>query len=364
MNATFLTVPGGYGPDKQAFAAQYPGTAGSGTADGALSVNWAPGQSVAYGAAFRLPQAFHSATQGQQLLLGWSSGPGSDGSTQQGGVAIDYSANAGYLVTNTTSALGIATQQVLAGPFPLPVGRWFTLQVRQLLASAAPASSGVYINGRLVASSTAADFTEPEINQVGFGIVQLSGGAETGSASVKLDGAFAALYTGYVNPLRGDRYILGRTDMGVDFCLKRGEPIFALGDGLVVGISPDWFVGQPYVWFQLLDGPDAGRYVYVAEQIRKLPRVGAWLTAGQRIALYRRFGTCIETGWSAGDGATMAQATTGYHEGQVTKAGVSFARFLMSLGVRGRFELMPTHGTRIPAPRALSPFQDPWIQGP
>jgi hypothetical protein len=172
------------------------------------------------------------------------------------------------------------------------------------------------------------------------------------------------VYTGYVNPLWGDRYVTGRTDMGVDFCLRQGEPIRALGDGIVVGISPHWFKGQPYIWYQLLDGPSAGRFVYVAEQIGRLARIGTPLTAGQTIAKYKRAGTCIEMGWSARNGATMAQATTGYHEGQVTKAGASFARFLMSLGVRGGFELRSARGTLIPARLVRRPFQDPWTQGP
>ncbi len=363
QNATFTAVGGGYGPDKQSFEASDPGGASSPTAYGALSVNWTAGQSVAYGAAFRLPQTFHSATSGQQLLLSWTSAQGSDGNTQQGGVAINYANNTGYLVTNTTSPFGLTTtQQVLAGPFTLPTGQWFTLQVRQLLSSSAPAQSGVYVNGRLVASATAPDFSEQQINQVDYGIVQLSGGAEQGSAWLKLDRAFAGVFTSYLNPLQGDRYISGRTDMGVDFCLKRGEPIYALGDGVVAGISRDWFLGQPYIWYQLLDGPYAGRFVYVAEQIRALPAVGSWLNAGQTIALYKRYGTCIETGWSAGDGATTAQATTGYHEGQVTKAGVAFARFLTTLGVQGRFELKPTHAPRIPA--FLGWTQNPWTEGP
>lgn len=363
-NATFAAIRGGYGPDKRVFGARYPGNSGSGTPYGALAVNWAAGQNVTYGAAFHLPHGFHGAAQGQQLLLGWSSAPGTDGSVQQGGVIIDYSDNLGYLVTNTTTSAGSVTQQVLAGPFALPIGRWFTLQVRQLLASTAPAQSGVYVNGRLVASSTAADFSEQQIDEVDYGIVQLTGGADSGPTSLDLDRAFAAVYTGYTNPLRGDRYVTGRTDMGVDICLQPGEPIRALGDGIVVGISPDWFQGEPYIWYQLLDGPNAGRFVYVAEQIRKLAAVGALLTAGQRIASYNNAGTCIETGWSARDGATMAQATTGYHEGQVTESGVSFARFLRSLGVRGPFELTPTHGTLIPARRVNRPVQDPWAQGP
>jgi hypothetical protein len=81
----------------------------------------------------------------------------------------------------------------------------------------------------------------------------------------------------------------------------------------------------------------------VAEQINHLAHVGQQLRAGEPLARYARKGTCIETGWSTSDGATVAQATTGYSEGQVTRAGVAFARFLIGLGVQGEFELHPTN---------------------
>jgi murein DD-endopeptidase MepM/ murein hydrolase activator NlpD len=154
--------------------------------------------------------------------------------------------------------------------------------------------------------------------------------------------AGAAAPGGYLNPLRGDRYVTGRTDMGVDFCLVPGAPIRAVGDGVVIGMFPNWFRHQPYVWYRLTDGPYAGRYVYVAEQITKLVRVGSYVRAGQPVAYYKRSGTCIETGWSSAKGSTLAHITSGYREGQVTPAGVDFARFLISMGVHGPFELKPT----------------------
>jgi hypothetical protein len=82
--------------------------------------------------------------------------------------------------------------------------------------------------------------------------------------------------------------------------------------------------------------------VYVAEQINHLAHVGKHLHAGQPVARFAKSGTCIETGWADSDGWTLAQASTGYHEGQVTRAGISFARFLMSAGVQGSFELRPS----------------------
>ncbi|MFL5823453.1 MAG: hypothetical protein ACJ764_08440 [Solirubrobacteraceae bacterium] len=146
----------------------------------------------------------------------------------------------------------------------------------------------------------------------------------------------------YHNPFAGAAYEVGRTDMGVDVCLHRGDPIRAVGAGVVTGIIKDWYAGQPYIWYRISHGPAAGRYVYVAEQIDHLAHVGQHLKAGQRVARFAKAGSCIETGWSSSDGWTLAQATTGYKEGQVTKAGVSFANFLISLGVQGDFELRPT----------------------
>ncbi|MDQ6821731.1 MAG: hypothetical protein M3076_15590 [Actinomycetota bacterium] len=339
-NGTLTAVSGGYGRDAQSFSATYSGT-GGGAASGSFQVRWKQGQTVSYGAAFELPTGFHSATAGSQTLLRWDSRPEASGAVEQEGVVVDYSNDTASLVDTTVSGV-LATQRVIAGPFPLPIGSWFTLQVRQLLGSGATAYTDVYENGQLVAASRVPTFAGTRINHVRYGIVQLDAGADQGPVSMSFDQATAANYTGYVNPLGGDSYVNGRTDMGVDFCLDPGEPIRALGDGIVVGISPNWFRNQPYLWYQLVDGPHAGRYVYVAEQVRGLPKIGTQLTAGQPLAYYKKRGTCIEMGWSAVDGATLAQATTGYFEGQITKAGVSFARFLISLGVQGTFELKPT----------------------
>jgi hypothetical protein len=151
----------------------------------------------------------------------------------------------------------------------------------------------------------------------------------------------------YASPFSTDDYYVGRTDMGVDVCLSRGDPIGAVGDGVVVGINRDWYKKQPYIWYRLTHGPYTGRFVYIAEQIDHLARVGQTRRAGQPVARFARRGTCIEMGWGAANGATLAQATTGYHEGEVTPAGVSFARFLIATGVQGRFELRPPPPKRI-----------------
>jgi Peptidase family M23 len=137
---------------------------------------------------------------------------------------------------------------------------------------------------------------------------------------------------GYVNPIPGA--VIGRTDMGVDANLKVGSPIRAIGDSKVVAVRPNWFQGQPYVQMQLLNGPQAGKYYYVAEQIAPTVKAGDTVKAGQTIGTYAPSGTGIEIGWGTKGSQTLAQATTGYSEGEQTAAGKSFRSFLGSLGVK------------------------------
>lgn len=135
---------------------------------------------------------------------------------------------------------------------------------------------------------------------------------------------------GYTSPF-ASRPALGRTDQGVDLSLSPGDPIRAVGNAQVVGIIQNWFQGQPYLWYKLLDGPDAGRYVYVAEQLVPHVKPGQIVSAGEMIGTYAGSGTSLETGWATASGATLARSTTGYTEGQQTPAGSSFRAFLQSL---------------------------------
>jgi hypothetical protein len=143
----------------------------------------------------------------------------------------------------------------------------------------------------------------------------------------------AAPVTGaaYIDPLRFVS-VWERTDQGVDATLPVGAPILAPGTVKILAIIPDWYAGQPLVYFELLDGPDAGRVQYVAEQITDIVRPGSILQAGQPIARFARSGTGIEYGWSTLNGVTLAEATTGYEEGQVTPAGQAMREWLNSLG--------------------------------
>lgn len=135
----------------------------------------------------------------------------------------------------------------------------------------------------------------------------------------------------YIDPLR---YVTvwERTDQGVDAQLPVGAPILAPCTVKILAIIPDWYAGQPLVYFELLDGPDAGRVQYVAEQITGIAPAGAILQQGQTIARYAASGTGIEYGWSTADGTTLAVATSGYEEGEITPAGRSMRAWLNALG--------------------------------
>lgn len=135
----------------------------------------------------------------------------------------------------------------------------------------------------------------------------------------------------YVDPLQFVT-VWERTDQGVDAQMPVGAPILAPGSVKILAIEPSWYAGQPLVYFELLDGPDAGRVQYVAEQITEIAPAGTILQRGQPIARYASRGTGIEYGWSTPNGITLARATTGYEEGQVTPAGRSIREWLNHLG--------------------------------
>ena len=135
----------------------------------------------------------------------------------------------------------------------------------------------------------------------------------------------------YIDPLQFVSH-WERTDQGVDAQLPVGAPIVAPCQVKILGIEPNWYAGQPLVYFELLQGPDAGRVQYVAEEITDLAPAGSILQQGQVIARYAASGTAIEYGWSTLNGITLARATTGYEEGEITPAGANMRNWLNSLG--------------------------------
>jgi hypothetical protein len=136
---------------------------------------------------------------------------------------------------------------------------------------------------------------------------------------------------GYINPLRYVNH-WERTDQGVDATMPVGAPILAPSRIKILAIEPGWYAGQPLVYWELLEGADAGKIQYVAEQITNIAPPGSILQQGQTIATFAPSGTAIEFGWSTINGVTLAMATGGYSEGQITPAGRSIRAWLNALG--------------------------------
>ena len=85
--------------------------------------------------------------------------------------------------------------------------------------------------------------------------------------------------TRYINPLQ---YVTvwGRTDQGVDARLPVGAPILAPCWIKILATIPNWFAGQPLVYYELLQGPQAGKIQYLAEQITSIRAGGRDPPAG------------------------------------------------------------------------------------
>jgi hypothetical protein len=145
---------------------------------------------------------------------------------------------------------------------------------------------------------------------------------------------------GYVNPLADAIVNPERIDQGVDY--SGVGKLVAIGAGRITHLATG-NSGWPgaFVEYQLLDGADAGCYVYYAEGVTPAPglRVGDTINAGQPIAtIIPVYPTGIEIGWGAGI-ATKAYAKvagqwspTDDDDNIGSAAGKSFSALIAALG--------------------------------
>jgi hypothetical protein len=148
----------------------------------------------------------------------------------------------------------------------------------------------------------------------------------------------------YTNPLSAVRNLTPeRIDMGVDYA---GEgPILALGAGRVKLARDDdrGWPGGGWVMYQLADGPYAGEYVYVAENVTTIVRAGQRVKAGQPIAILHPRLPHLETGWAAGKGDKSLADVDGHRcpcgdpGGWSTIEGRNFDHLLVVLGAPSGF---------------------------
>lgn len=136
---------------------------------------------------------------------------------------------------------------------------------------------------------------------------------------------------GYVNPLAHASLTPERIDQGVDY--SGSGTLTALGAGRVTYVATSG-TGWPgaFIEYRLTSGSYAGRYVYYAEGVSPLVRVGQTLQAGQSVArLITGWSSGIEIGWGSGLG-TQPLAQAEGQSGGATPAGRSFSALIASLG--------------------------------
>ena len=145
---------------------------------------------------------------------------------------------------------------------------------------------------------------------------------------------------GYANPLAGAVVKPERIDQGVDYA--GSGTLAAIGAGRVtyLATSESGWPGA-FIEYQLLDGADAGCYVYYAEGVIPADglHVGQTVSAGQPLAtIIPKYPTGIELGWGAG-AATKAYAKVAGqwsaaddHDNVASPAGRSFSALIAALG--------------------------------
>jgi hypothetical protein len=143
----------------------------------------------------------------------------------------------------------------------------------------------------------------------------------------------------YLNPFRDAHVTAGRIDQGVDY--SGTGPVHALGPGVIVMTKNPGWPGGGFIAERLTAGPMAGRYVYVAEEIRPSVSIGQHVDSSTIIGWFAPAGSSVETGWAApppNTGQTLAWVSgeSCYHSRDPgchpTRAGRDYSRLLASLG--------------------------------
>ena len=170
----------------------------------------------------------------------------------------------------------------------------------------------------------------------------------------------------YVNPLREVANLEpSRMDMGVDY--SGSGPILAIGRAKVV-LATDKLAGPESCWgktcvpppgdmivYRLLDGPFAGKYVYVVEHITIGVKAGETVTAGERIATLHEGSPNLEMGWASGRGAQTLAVARGHQGRGIDPGGWSsiegrnFNSLLVWLGAPSGYVTTIPGGQQMPA---------------
>jgi hypothetical protein len=145
---------------------------------------------------------------------------------------------------------------------------------------------------------------------------------------------------GYVDPMLGARLTPERIDQGVDYA--GSGTLGAIGAARVTRVATAG-TGWPgaFIEYRLLDGADAGCYVYYAEGVSPARglHVGEAIAGGQPVArLIPGASSGIEIGWGSGDSTesyAMKQhqwSSTSDEDSRPSAAGKGFSALIAALG--------------------------------
>jgi hypothetical protein len=145
---------------------------------------------------------------------------------------------------------------------------------------------------------------------------------------------------GYVNPLAGATVKPERIDQGVDYA--GSGVLVAIGAARITHVATS-NTGWPgtFLEYQLLDGADAGCFVFYAEGVTPVDglRVGQTVNAGDTLAtIIPKWPSGIEIGWGAGIGTKAYAKVAGQwtasddRDNIATAAGKNFSALIAALG--------------------------------
>jgi hypothetical protein len=167
-----------------------------------------------------------------------------------------------------------------------------------------------------------------------------------GAAAVAPGGQSAPALTAlgvYTNPVPFS-YRLGRTDQGLDLEAGKqnvGQPILAVGKAKIVALSRSYPGFGQYVGYRLLNGPAAGRVIYVGHSRVANLKIGDVVPAGAPVAYVQGYEAQpghIELGFASPTDpyTTLARARSDVDPAShYSSEGASFATWFLSLFGKG-----------------------------
>lgn len=289
---------------------------------------------------------------------GWITTGATEDPTHGGGAyPQDYNGGLSYAELGAAPGFPNYSGGLLARALGLPTGHYglpagFPILVRPV----GSASSGIRILKSDIGSGQPGDLRytidlHPQVAALlhfnGKEDVEVKAAGDSQGATLSgFSSGCASAAGSYANPFAHTQGLVARRiDMGVDY--DGQSEIDALGDARITfagtGIGGNWTCNTPEnggVVYQLQDGPDRKRYVYVTEDIIPSVSAGQEVGAGQQIGTFAPVGGtgCIEIGFASGSTPSPEarllhqQATSGDAGANQTYCGQQMSDLLVSTG--------------------------------